>query len=285
METKEVAVKANGAMPAAMGSMHEEVIASDVVLPRICLMQGLSEMVSERKAQIGDIVRSTSEEVLGSDKKPIEFIPITFRNMWKLQETVPGKKRPEFRGLEPRNAGNDHLPWDFKKDGADWQRIKVVEVFALLPQDLDEDYTTKANAADGDIPNLDKTLLPCVITFQSTGFKAGKAVVTHFVRAQENLVEPYLYKLSLGAFEKSNDQGKFMVWDIGAKTSPIISKEEKAANPEKAAYYWSTVKKWADRMLSMVAAGNVAIDDDEAEVVETATTPPPTGRVAGGAQF
>lgn len=250
----------NAIMHTAPQNYAEECLAGDVVIPKLLLMQGLSESVSEGKAKMGDIMRSTTEEVLSSNKdEKIEIIPITFRNSWSIHEKVPGEKA-KFRGTEPRTAGNDHLPWDFSKDGKDFQRVKVIELFALLPKDVETDLAEKLKAASGELPDIDKTLLPVVITFRSTGFKAGKTINTHFVKARANGVKPYQYSLSLGRYLDKNDKGAFYVWDFGPKSTPV--KKE----------FYPAIEQMSTMLRPMVQQGTVVVDDkDESETIATFT--------------
>lgn len=203
---------------------QETILKSDVVIPKLLLMQGLSELVNERKAQQGDIVRSTTGEKLGDDKTAVEIIPLTFKNVWILQEKV-GKKY-EYRGLEPRTAANEAAPWEFEQNGAEWKRTKAVDVFAILPKDVDAELVEIKKFQDtGEIPDLNKTLLPVVVRFQSTSFKAGRDIVTHFTKAAGMAkygVKPYSVTVKLKCYQDKNDKGTFFVFETaqGTKVNP-----------------------------------------------------------------
>ena len=190
----------------------QNILSSDILLPRILLMQGLSPLVSEkRKFAIGDIIRSISEEKIGDDKHPIKFIPLRFDNFWVVKEAKSPGKKQKFVRLEPRNAKNETLEWDFVENGKQMQRVKALNVLALLESDIER---AKEKTEDG-LPDLNKTLLPVMISFQSTSYKAGQSVVTHFAAARKNNVAPYRYGLTLECYQDKNDQGVFMVWKVG----------------------------------------------------------------------
>lgn len=191
---------------------REQVLSSDVKIPRILLMQGLSDFVKQRKAQHGDIVRSTSIEKLGDFEVSLEFIPLTFRNRWNLFEKVGGKL--EYRGTEERNAKNETLPWEYTHNGLPWKRVKVIDVFALLTKDIDAEQTgIEEFKKTGKLPDLNKTLLPVVISFRVTSYRAGQDVVTHFTKAQGMSkaigapVKAHAYTLWLGCQPDKNDKG------------------------------------------------------------------------------
>jgi len=204
------------------------VLNSDLVLEKVLLMQGLSELVNERKAQQGDIVKSVSAEKLGDIETPVAFIPLTFKNKWMLQEDCGGS-RPEYRGMEERNAKNEDAPWEFTQDGAPWKRVKVTEVWALLMSDIEKQADVKKQIKAGKTPDLNATLLPVVISFRSTSFKAGQGVVTHFGKANQMSAEygqeilPYAYSMALSAHPAKNEKGSFFVYKV--KTGGKVNDE------------------------------------------------------------
>ena len=131
-------VKSETNVPALATEQKTQVLKSDIVIPKVLLMQGLSDLVAERKALQGDIVRSVTAEKLGDDKNPVEFIPLTFQNLYLVSEDQKGDgKKYEFRRYEPRTAANEDAPWDYIENGTKWKRTKVMNLFALLPRDMD----------------------------------------------------------------------------------------------------------------------------------------------------
>jgi hypothetical protein len=164
------------------------------------------------------MVRSTTAEKLGGPDQPVQFIPLKMTTEWILAERVG--KNFEYRKTEPRNAGNENLPWEFKQNGADWKRTKVINVYALLPQDILNFQTEiKRLAETGEMPDLNKTLLPVVISFRSTSYNAGKSVATFFSKiaemSQYGVAKPYGYTMSLSCYQDKNDDGTYYVFEAG----------------------------------------------------------------------
>jgi hypothetical protein len=225
-------------LPAMTAGDNQEVISGDVLVPKLLLQQGLSEFVSNRKAQIGDIIKNTTVEKLDDPDRPVEIIPLAIKNSWVMQENVAGKY--EYRGVEDRNASNSDLPWEFKQNGADWRRIKSLDVYVLLPSDIDAELNEiEKFKKDGSLPDLNKTLLPAVISFRNTSFKAGRFVSTHFMQAKAMAkfnVQPYHYTLMLSCHQEDNSKGTFYVFDI-SKGNP--TKKEHVVKAEE----WSNVLK------------------------------------------
>lgn len=234
----------------------ETVLKSDVVIPKLLLMQALSDFVVEKKAQSGDMVRSTTVEKLGDEKNPVAVIPLTFQNLWMLSEDVTGKGKMEFRGYEPRTALNEHLDWDFTRDGTNWKRTKVMNLFALLPADIDaQEAELKKFEETGEMPDLDKVLLPVVIPFKNTSFKAGKEVVTLFAKAESvsqqigKDVPVYGQTLLLSCTPEKNEKGHFYVFHTsrGGKTD---------------AKYIASASSWYSTLTKMGAAIKVDESDE-----------------------
>lgn len=247
------AAKENTAL-ATVEAHEEQVLQSDVLIPRVLLMQGLSDFVTERRKspdgvalQQGDMVRSTNLEILGNPERAMEILPLTTRDTWVEQEKV-GKKF-EFRTSYPRNAKNETLPWSFYRDAVtgresetpipnatEWRRVKCIDLFALIVSDIEAEAAELKRAEEtGDMPDFNKTLLPVVITFRSTSYNAGKKVKTHFAKAMSPFMvksgaKAYAYSLKLTCHQESNELGTYYVYDVenGGKATP--SQVEAAKN-------------------------------------------------------
>lgn len=252
----------------AQAASNQDVIASDVPIPRLLLMQGISTLVSSRKAQIGELRRSTTGELLGSPEKPLDIIPLRMTNSWTNYEIVRGKA--EFRGQEPRDSSTENLPWEYKGEkNSDWKRQKTITLYALLPGDVLA-YTEemKRVMAEGGVPDLTRTVMPIVITFQSTSFKtAGKKCAELFAQVRTwsatTAVAPYDYVLALSCVEESNDKGTYYVFDLGRARALVNPKEKDAAVLAAQKAIKETAASWSQRLLQ----GQVKVHDDGAEEV------------------
>ena len=242
------------------------VLKSDVVLPKLLLMQGLSDLVSERKAQQGDFVRSSTAEKLGDNTTPVEFIPLTFQNLWLVSEDQKGDgKKYEFRRYEPRTALNENDPWDYIEAGTKWKRTKIMSLFALLPKDIEaQAKMLKEFEETGEMPDVDKVLLPVVIQFKNTSFKAGKEVATLFAKAESisrtlgKTVPAFGTTMRLSCVSDKNDKGNFYVMKVESAGKTKAEYKDSAAN-------------WYSQLMSLGAA--IKIDDSDVSVEEAASEP------------
>ena len=245
----EVVEMKNKSVAVASGHIASGVLSSDVLIPKLLLMQGLSELVSQRKAQMGDIIKSISDTKLGDPETSIEIIPLAIKNVWVNYEMVGNKA--VYRGQEIRNALNDDLEWNYSKQGTTWKRVKSIECFVLLHQDVLKQTKLKA----GEVPNLDDVILPCVVSFRSTSYPAGKMMATHFEKAATYSamgIKPWNYYLDLSCKADSNDKGNFFVWSISGKSKPVDSK------------FSETVNNWAQ----IVRGSNITVDESDERTKE-----------------
>jgi len=242
----------------------EDILNSDIVIPKILLMQGTSEFVAERKAQQGDIVKSITGEKIGDPEVPISIIPITFRNTWRHEEIVGGTA--EFRYVESRDASNENDEWNYTRDGAEWKRTKVLDLFVLRPSDVDaQEAQATAGTKDEDfIPDLSAVVMPHVISFRSTSYNVGQQLVSHFAKARSvktgkypNGCPAYLYTLGLDCVVKKNDKNSWFTWKVGATTKSTPAQILEAA-------------KWHGILASQVK--NIAVDENELKGVTPTTT-------------
>ena len=217
METKEVVVKET-MTPAQLQSEWgvEFKPSSDMVVPKILPMQGLSKLVVERKAMIGEFRDSLSGKLVGSIDKPFEFIPFHLVKVWDVQEQQAdgsykySKTIPLVEDIMSKDY-NDNLPWEGEGISADGKKVKVKNIrrmnyFVLLPDEI----------ADG-------SAMPYILSFKSTSLKEGKKLFTSmYVRLAKAGLPPAAFTVALGGVMTTNPKGTFVVPQInqGRKTTP-----------------------------------------------------------------
>ncbi len=248
-----------------------EVVASDIPSPKLLLMQGVSLLVRERKAQTGDIIRSTTGEKVADPDRPLQLVPLKMENAWTHYAVQPGGGQPQFRGQIYRGKLRDTTgrivssnvdldPWETfpspKGDGENWIRKKTLILYALLPSDVLAYNAEIAKAVEtGETPDITKTLRPVVLNFQATSFKnAGQKVADLFDRVQENnrrmkglrTFVPHQYLLSLICREEKKGANSWYVYDLSKNIVDL--KDEK-------------VREEADAMVAKISTGAIQVDD------------------------
>lgn len=242
-------VKQENQLP--MVADNNDVISSDILVPRLLLSQALSEFVVDGVAKQGELIKSLTGEVVGGPDQPVDIVPLHITNHWVMFEEINGKY--EYRTMEPRFEKDSNLPWEFQHNGAKWKRVKAINLFALLLKDI---QSSKQDVSDGEMPDLDKVLLPVMISFRSTSFAAGKVIATHFAKAKALAhigAKPWGYSLVLKSEKVKNDKGTFFILNVDGKAKPL-SKESTGE---------------AEAWVSRLKASNVAVDESfESEVTE-----------------
>lgn len=214
----------------------QTVLATDIVVPSLYLMQGLSQAVVDKKADIGNIIRSTTLETVAGPDKTINFVPLRMTTTWIEKECIGnkgGKDKFEYRRTVPRTAKNERSDWNFYRDAngkespepflgaTKWMRTKTINVYALLVDDV-TGYNAEIKKAveSGEMPDLTKSLLPVCIQFRNTSFKAGQNVANFYMQFEDMrkynaALKSYSYMMPLSCKKEENDDGTFYVYQVG----------------------------------------------------------------------
>lgn len=215
-----------------------EVLRSDIIVPYVVIAQAPSEAVKQRKAQMGDILRSTNLELLGGPEQPLDIVFLGYpKSNWIIEQKEGA--RFAYRRTEPRNAANETLPWNYigDKDGnevpqgtpgaSEWRRVKQFLVFAILPRDIEAFEAEMKKVEAGDMPDPSKALTPVLISFRSTSFTAGKEVATFYTQARSMGQPMYLYKLKIGGVLAKNGDDSWYEWVVDRSKPVGVAKEHR----------------------------------------------------------
>lgn len=191
-------------LPAASTSSNEPFItAEDLVVPRVLLMQGASDLVKKRKAQYGDMIDSVEHKILGNPEKPIEVVPFHLVKSWIIY-AIEGKDKKYLR-TEPIHSANENLPYQAKENGIDIERDKVYNFYCVLSSDL--------------------LGLPYIVSFRRSSMKAAKTITTQmYFRNVKAGLQKWATAIELGATEESYDGHTYMTFT--AKPKRVATKEE-----------------------------------------------------------
>lgn len=270
MNTEMTTTKSNGVTNYERTSSG--IVPGDVLIPRLLLQQGMSEFVKERKAQMGDMVRSTNAEKLGDPDTMMEFIPLSLPMATWIETRKPeGSSRFLYKKRIARNADNDRDPFNYyvvtdpKGNETEYaspvpnsvhhQRIKCLSLYIMLPQDIEAFEVEKKKAQSGEMPDVSKALAPLLVEFRSTSFKAGKEISTYFTQAAQFGAKPYQAILKLGCTLEQNDQGAFYVFNVDrSKLIPV--KKEYMPQLE----YWANIVRNPDD-LRVDTTGDVGTEE------------------------
>ncbi len=259
----EVQTTQKGQVPAQYTPPQDAVLRTDILVPYVVLAQASSDSVKERKAQIGDIIRSTTMEKLGDPESPLEVIFLhNPKTNWIIEQKEGN--RFKYRRTEPRNASNETAEWNFWADhegrevpagtpgATEWRRVKQLQVFAILPRDIEAAEAEMAKVEKGELPDPSKALTPVILSFRSMSYKAGKEIVTFFSQAKSMKVDIFRYVVKLGCTMEQGEDGSYYVWNVDRNKPSPVSKER-----------LGTVSEWAS--IINQGAANLAVDESAEE--------------------
>lgn len=161
-----------------------------VVIPRLLFMQGMSEVVSEGKAKLGDVIDNLSEEVLGGIDKPLEVIPFKCEELWRIVHAKGGKLKKTI----PYDHTNSDLPFEATDEDGDLvKNVYTLRYYVLLPKDI-----AKGGA------------VPYIVEFKSSAsLKAGKKIYTQmYVKNPAANLPPVTNSFNISTFKTNGPDGQ-----------------------------------------------------------------------------
>jgi hypothetical protein len=221
-----------------MSWADETINSEDIVLPRILLMQALSPLVAEKElAEPGDIVKSTTEEVVAAKGTPLRIVPISSFKTWRKEKKVDGKWKfaaqeaftpetanrgwEEFEALDPKTNKKETFKW-----------VRCFNFYVNLKQDLEAAVKGESAA------------LPCLISFKSTSFDTGKKIYSGIaegmtMKSPKNPkgLPAFSREYNLSSKKTVGDKGTFYTFEV--TQGKLIPDAERAV----ASKWYSTVKK------------------------------------------
>lgn len=211
-ETTAVAVKSEemaltAPMDQAWGS--EELGAGDFLVPKLLLMQGISELVAAGDAQQGQVIDSITNDVIGGitniktkECKNIDLI--AFHSFKSWVEYRKDGDNWEYQATYAMTKENMSLETEEVVEGETIRRDRCLNFYVLRP-----DQIAKGEA------------FPYVISFRRTSMKAGKKLATIAAQLRALGNKPLAFKhFELAVIQLENDKGTFWGFDLKAgKTS------------------------------------------------------------------
>lgn len=197
-QTKEVVKKQTAAVSVFAAEPKEavEFDPSDILIPKLLLMQGPSQLVAEGKAAQGDMINSVTGQKLGDKTQTINVVPLTHFKTMTVMRDKGGMY--VFDHAEPWTVSHTSKPWEETVNGAKYRNYPTLNFYVMLETDLKEN----------------KSAMPLLLSFKSTSIKAGKKMVNHFAMASEIGQKPCSGILTLSCVVKKGEKGPYHAFDI-----------------------------------------------------------------------
>lgn len=225
--TKEVTKKQTAAlaipedMQGAWGA--EESTSEDIIIPKILLMHGQSELVLKGDRQQGELIRSTDHEVLAKKNESIRVIPFYMTKTWRISELVG--KQYEWRGEEAWTPENTDAEWEYTQDGKQMRRDKCYNFYCVLQKDTANGFA-----------------MPLRLQFTRTSRKAGNLIADFFAQCKATKTPPATIAWDISSEFINGDKNKYFIFT--AKQSAKTTVEEMTVCKQ----WWDIVTKQKARI-------------------------------------
>ncbi len=216
-ESKDLALKEAGLTSAALAAhanydldtfkdvgldvdQNRDLFQNDILIPKIWLVQAMSELRKSKQAEEGDFADSQTGEVLAEEGDSLNVVILKTFKRWQTFKMVTekGKTKKEFVSSEIMVLGkNEKLPYEETVDGEDLVRRQVISAYVLLERDV--------------VNQLDK---PYIIDFASSSKLAGRKMVSDINTLNKNNLPSFVGYFSLTSREENFNEGSAFVKDI-----------------------------------------------------------------------
>ena len=233
-ETKAVATKepnaAVQATDAAAWGANMGISAQDLIIPRILLMQPMSEKVTAGEAKFGEFRESLNWEELGSIEKPFEVLPFHLEKVF-VEFDVTDPKEKKFLRVVPITPANEDLPYEDQERGESGQMIPIsrdrtLNIYVLLPHELEMG-----------------SAIPHILSARRTSLQAGKKIATQFAKNAQVGKSPAAIIMEVSARKQTEEKKTWAVMDV----------KPKRPTPDK---YVVEAYKW----MQMIVSGKAKVD-------------------------
>lgn len=150
----------------------EEATGEDIIIPKLLLMHGQSKLVQKGDHNIGELVKSTTGELLAGKKDKILVIPFQMWKSWRISE-LDEKGQAQWRGEEAWTTSNTDADWEYEKDGKKMRRDRSYNFYGILVKDIEKDEA-----------------FPIRLSFVRTSKKAGHQIADFFAQCKAKKVPP-----------------------------------------------------------------------------------------------
>jgi hypothetical protein len=177
---------------------NKELFSNDLLIPKVWLIQSMSELRKQEKAKEGQFVDSQNNEILVDRGGTLRFVVLKTFKRWhtfKLVKTK-GDVKKEFLSSEIMVLGKNHdLKYEDTLDGQEIVRRQVISAYVLLEKDA--------------INGVNK---PYIIDFASTSKHAGRVMVSDISTLNNNKLPSFA-----GFFEMTAEEESFTGGDAYVK--------------------------------------------------------------------
>lgn len=176
---------------------NKELFSNDLLIPKVWLIQSMSDLRKEDKAKEGQFVDSQTGEILADVGGMIRLIVIkTFKRWHTFELTRKGNDvKKEFLSSEIMVFGKNHdLKYEDTLDGKEIIRRQVISAYVLLEKDVAQGVNK-----------------PYIIDFASTSKHGGRVMVSDIATMNNRKLPSFAGFFEMTATEESFEKGEAYV--------------------------------------------------------------------------
>jgi hypothetical protein len=226
---------------AAGGWDIEVVDTKDIIIPKILLMHPTSEMVKKGTRNQGEIIKSTSGDVVAKRGETFEVLVFEKWKEWRIMKKNPTSGRFEYVRLEPWTPENDNQPWEFEENGTPFRRDKTMNFYGIIAKEAEA-----GNA------------FPVKLSFVRTGFKTGMKIADAYARALMEKQPPTRQVFKIGSELVNGKEESFFAFTAEAGNATTDTQK-------------SAALKWR-QVVQLAKKNNSIVDHEVDEEVTTSNT-------------
>jgi len=175
---------------------NAELFSNDILIPKVWLVQTMSEIRKQKKAEEGQFIDSQTKELLADNEKELRFVVLKTFKRWHTFEMVGTKK--EFISSEVMVLGKNHdLKYDETIEGKIIKRRQVISAYVIL----ERDFKMKINK-------------PYIIDFASTSKGGGRIMVSDIKTLNDRNLPSYVAFFKMTSHEEKFELGETFVKHI-----------------------------------------------------------------------
>lgn len=150
-------------------STKVESLTSQIIIPRLSVVQKTSSVFEQGKAKIGDLFDYGSQEVITKQGENFEFIPVYLR-MVKPEEKLIENRWEKTGKVTPLTASNEKEKWNYEINGESYRARPELHVYMFSQSQLSK---------------IDEAI-PYLMTFKGMSMKnGGKTLYTAVLITQQ----------------------------------------------------------------------------------------------------
>lgn len=167
---------------------NSELFSNDILIPKIWLIQAMSELRKQKKADEGQFVDSQTGELLADEGEVLNFVVLKTFKRWHTFKLNGDKK--EFVSSDIMTLENANWKYDFTEDGVDYKRRQVISAYVLIERDA--------------VKGANK---PYIIDFASSSKYGGRKMISDIKTLGNNGLPSFVAFFKMTSHEETFDNG------------------------------------------------------------------------------